>query len=327
MIRWLTNGDVDFHEQPVTMFSNGELRATPTGNVEDEPGSRKLHRILQDELRVKEKKGTIAELHEKLRSLGIPTDSSIPNIKVLDEKSDTEGKKQHIQFESEPGIWIDATLYLPASAGRKPAVLMVSVHEDIDGMPPATIAEEIIKLGHIVLEIEPRTSRTENNKGNYTGDWISDTQANLIGRNLPAMRAHDILRGVDLLCARENVDPQSIRGTARGVAGIWLLLAAAADSRLKGIWLDKTPYSLRSALDRSMTADLLDAVIPNFILSWDLVDLVKAIGTHQVFWTDPTDWMHGVVALGTPYRYRYVLGDITDEANEQEETLIRKFLK
>ena len=65
-----------------------------------------------------------------------------------------------------------------------------------------------------------------------------------IGRNLPAMRAHDILRGVDLLAAREDVDPASIRAVARGVKGIWLLLAAAVDSRIERVWLDRTPYSL-----------------------------------------------------------------------------------
>src|SRR2546430_5766573 len=37
-----------------------------------------------------------------------------------------------------------------------------------------------------------------------------------IGRNLPAMRAHDILRGVDLLAARSDEDAASIRAAARG---------------------------------------------------------------------------------------------------------------
>src|SRR2546430_15742029 len=43
------------------------------------------------------------------------------------------------------------------------------------------------------------------------GNWMANTRADHIGRNLPAMRAHDILRGVDLLAARSDVDR---RGTA-----------------------------------------------------------------------------------------------------------------
>jgi cephalosporin-C deacetylase-like acetyl esterase len=322
MIRWLKNGDGDSREQPVTMFSNNELQVTPTGHVDDEPGSRKLYQILRDELRANIRKGSIAELRQELTSLGIPADGLAPKIKVLDEESNAGGKRQRIQFESEPGIWLEATLYLPSGSGRRPAVLLVRQYD-----APRNMAKEMMDLGRVVLEMEPRTSRIKNNKGNYTGDWIGAMQANLIGKNLPAMRAHDILRGIDLLCAREDVDRDSIRGAARGVAGIWLLLAAAADPRLKRVWLDATPTSLRSALDYSMTTDLWDAVIPSFVLNWDLDDLVKAMGTRDVLWTDPANWMGGRLALGPRYRYRYVLGDITDDSNEQEKTLIREFLK
>jgi hypothetical protein len=140
------------------------------------------------------------------------------------------------------------------------------------------------------------------------------------------MRAHDILRGVDLLRSRADVDPSSIRGAARGVPGIWLLLAAAADPRISGIWLDRTPYSLEAALESSMAADLWDAVIPNFVLHWDLHDLVTAMGDRHVLWTDPTNWVHGVVALGSPYQYRYVNGDATDLMNVQDDAYIHELL-
>src|SRR5882724_4364192 len=38
MIRWLKNGQGDIHERPVKIHSNHELRVTPTGHVDDEPG-------------------------------------------------------------------------------------------------------------------------------------------------------------------------------------------------------------------------------------------------------------------------------------------------
>jgi hypothetical protein len=166
----------------------------------------------------------------------------------------------------------------------------------------------------------------KNDEGPFTGDWITNVQANLIGLDLPALRAHDILRGVDLLRSRSDVEPASIRGAARGVEGIWLLLAAAADPRISKIWLDRTPYGLRAALENSMTSDLWDAVVPNFVLHWDLNDLMKAMGERQVLWTDPTNWMRRVVALGPPYQYRYVLGDTTDLANAQDDEYIRELL-
>jgi hypothetical protein len=142
-------------------------------------------------------------------------------------------------------------------------------------MPVARMAEKMAGMGQVVLEMEPRKSLMANNQGPFTGDWAANFQANLIGLNLPAWRAHDILRGVDLLRARSDVDPGAIRGSARGVEGIWLLLATAADPRIGSIWLDRTPYGMRAALENSMGADLWDAVIPGFVLHWDLNDLVR----------------------------------------------------
>ena len=326
MIRWLKDGKGNFHEQPVKMYTNDDLRVTPTGHVEDEPDSRKLFQVLLDDLRADEKKGTPAELRKYLEGLRIATDGTAPSVRSPNEVRSATVTEQHIQFESEPGIWLDATLYLPSLPGRKPAVVLVRGDEHGDGMPLSAIAEQMAKLGRVVLEMKPRNSLLKNTEGPYTGDWITDLQANLIGRNLPAMRAHDILRGVDLLRAHNDVDPGSICGVARGVAGTWLLLAAAADSRLGKIWLDKAPYSLRSSLENPMTFDLWDAVIPGFILHWDLQDLAKVMATRQVLWTDPTNWMGKVVALGPPYQYRYVPGDLTDEINAQDDAFIAEFL-
>jgi len=146
-------------------------------------------------------------------------------------------------------------------------------------------------------------------------------------RNLPAMRAHDIIRGVDLLTARSDVRAAPVRAAARGVKGIWVLLAAAADTRVGKVWLDKTPHSLRAALERPMNTDLFDAVIPGFTLHWDLEDLVKAMGSRPVLWTDPVNWMRKVAPLGPPYRYRYVLGDTTDLAGEQDAAFLEEFLR
>src|SRR5262249_30815805 len=152
------------------------------------------------------------------------------------------------QFESEPGITIRGKLYLPGSRGRKPAVVLLN-----DKMSSywirstASLGEAISRQDRIVLELDPRDSPGEGDRP-YVGNWLTNARAGQIGRNLPAMRAHDILRAVDLLAARPDVDAGSIRAAARGVKGIWLLLAAAADTRIAKIWLDRTPHSLRAAL-------------------------------------------------------------------------------
>jgi len=327
MIRWLKSGQGDAHEQPVKMYSNSELRVTRTGNVEDEPGSRKLYQILAADLRAQEHEGSLPELKAELRALKIPSDGAAPEVKFLEQTNGADFEQQHIQFLSEPGIWLNATLYLPPGAGRKPAVLMVNGPDQWGMMSTSALAAEMAKQGRVVLFMQPRTSLLKDQAGPFTGDWTANLQANMIGHNLPALRAYDILRGVDLLSARADVDAHAIRAAARGVDGIWLLLATATDARIQKIWIDRTPYSLRAALNNTMTADLWDAVIPGFVLSWDLNDLVKAIAPRQVMWTDPTNWMRRLVPEGPRFEYRYVLGDTTDLASAQDEAYIRQLLE
>jgi hypothetical protein len=105
------------------------------------------------------------------------------------------------------------------------------------------------------------------------------------------------------------------------------LLAAAADPRIGKVWLDKTPYSLRSALEGPMNTGLFEAVIPGFALRWDLEDLVKPMGNRSVLWTDPTNWMGRVVAAGPSYRYRFVLGDVTERSHEQDDAYLAELMR
>ena len=327
MIRWLRQGSGDFHEQPVKIYTSHELLVTKTGHVDDEPGSRKLYQLISDEFRARKQQGTIGGLMAELRALGVPSDAAAPVVSISSESKGRDWTRQEVQFESEPGIEIRGTLYIPNSAGKKRAVLLVADKMSSYWIPStAGLAERITRAGHVVLELETRDSPGEGERP-FVGNWLTNARAGQIGRNLPAMRAHDILRGIDLLAAHGDVDPASIRAAARGVKGIWLLLAAAVDARIVKIWLDRTPYSLRAALEHPMNTDLFDAVIPGFALHWDLDDLAKAMEHRPVLWTDPTNWMGRPVPLGPGFRYRYVLGDDTDLHDEQDNAYIRELLQ
>jgi cephalosporin-C deacetylase-like acetyl esterase len=318
MIRWLKDGHGDFHEQPVHLYPNHELLVTATGHVEDEPGSRKLNELILDDFRAKQRQGAGQDLLAELRRLNIPSDGA---------PTKASANERRITFESEPGIEISGTLHIPKTSGRKPAVLIVADKTSSYWIPTtSSLAERIAKTGRVVLELEPRDAPGEGDRP-YVGNWQTNARADQIGRNLPAMRAHDILRGIDLLAARYDVDPTSIRAVARGVKGVWLLLAAAVDPRIAGIWLDRTPYSLRAALRNSMNTALFDAVIPGFALHWDLDDLTKAMSDRRVLWTDPANWMGQPVPLGAPFEYRYILGDATDLHDEQDNRFIDELIR
>ena len=114
------------------------------------------------------------------------------------------------------------------------------------------------------------------------------------------MRAHDILNGFQILKAMAEVDPANIRAEASGIAGIWLLMAAALEPGISHIDIDRTPYSFARAFENPLTRDLHSAVIRGFSLQWELSDLVDS---SRVTWSNPLDWLGHVVPIPGKYTY------------------------
>jgi hypothetical protein len=136
-----------------------------------------------------------------------------------------------------------------------------------------------------------------------SGNWLNNTRAWLTGRNLPATHAAEINAAIAELARRPDVDTTRITARASGVAGIALMMAMAVNPQIASVFLDRTPHSLRAALDAPIHTNLHDAVIPGFALKWDLADLRDLSRPRPVVWRDPTDWMGNVVALDGSYTY------------------------
>ncbi len=283
MIRWLKDGHGDFHEEHSQKLPEFQLFATEAGQV----GGRDIYEVIGEEFRRKQSTGTEEQMLAEIRKWAQVEGQRPPTVRVLSETAALDFKSQRLAVEVEPGLEISALLATPLARGRKPAVLVVNGDE--------ATALKLARRGVVALCLEPRSDHSTKQAGrSLAGDWVTDTRAWLIGRNLPGMRAADIIRGVDLLAARPDVNAAAISASARDVAGVWLLMAAALDPRIGRIWLNRTPYSLRAALDSPVNRNLHDALIPGFALKWDLADLRRALGTRPLVWTDPTDWM-GVI--------------------------------
>ena len=291
MIRWLKDGRGNFREEPVEMAPDFDLLATETGQVE----GRQIYQVILDRFRQRMSQGSTEPLLAEVRKWSGDRAGRPPVVHVLSDAPGEVFRTQQLALEVEPGLEISGTLYAPIAPGRKSAILLV----DLD----TPLAERLAAHGAVVLNLQPRGVPAPS-----TGEDQAATKQNIrawvIGKNLAGMRAGDIERGVDVLLAQADVDAGSVRAAARNVSGVWLLMAASIDARIGKIWLDRTPYSLRAALEVPIARDLHDAVIPGFALHWDLEDLVKAMAPRPVLWTDPTDWMRKVVPHLAGFLYR-----------------------
>lgn len=296
-------------DRPVKLYTNRELRVTRSGNVEEIAGGRKIWEVIAEEYRTRRSPKRAAELKAELRRMGLGKRGAAPEIRVVGESRGAGFRVQEIRFESEPGIELAAKLYLPEGAGRRPGVVVVEekrLRVPLYVQPSqstAAVAEGLVKAGAVVLELESRDSPGAYEGRPFLGNWVTNERADLIGRNLPVMRAQDIGRGVDLLAGRAEVDPARIRGYARGVKGFWMLLAGALDERLGRMWLDRMPVSWEAALTAPLAGFLFDGMIPGFGRHWELRDFVAE---ERVLRTDPANWMNQVVEAGAAARYRYV---------------------
>jgi dienelactone hydrolase len=304
MIRWLKDGHGDAREEPVEMALEHDLLATASGQVTPELGGREIYEVIRERFEKRRDSGAvnIKDLLDEMRRLMRPVEERPVDSRVTEETRTTDWISQKMFLETEPGVELHATLLVPRGEGRKPGVLVV----ETDAATPSKLATEAVRQGAVVLALAPRGLPRSDDRRPFGGDYAANTRAFLVGRNLPGMRAYDIRRGIDLLASRPEVDAGSLRAVARGEAGVWLLMAAAADPRIQHIWLDRTPYSLRAALDEPLNRNLHMAVIPGFCLKWDVADLVAAMEGRRVLWTDPTNWMHTVVPLKGNFRYRYL---------------------
>ena len=187
----------------------------------------------------------------------------------------------------------------PAAPGTGKQSAEILVQDNLVAGPDAT---KLLADGHVVALVALSGLNTDPERPR-SGNWMNNTRAWLVGRNLPATHAAEINAAVAELARRVDVDPSRITARASGVAGVALLMAAAVNPQIASVSLDRTPHSVRAALDAPIHTNLHDAVIPGFALKWDLADLRGLVQPRSVAWRDPTDWMGNVVALDGGYTY------------------------
>ena len=264
MIKWLRDGRGDAREQPVALLPDHELLVTPKGQVD----GRELYQIIAETPR---QKGSSTELTRFVRDLVAANPPLVRNVAIL---------------PMQPG------------AVRRPATVIVQ-----ENLTPGKDADTLLADGHVVILVAP-SGQEQDPERPRIGNWMNNTRAWLVGRNLPAMHAAEINAAVSEAIRRPDVDASRISARASGVAGVALLIAAAVNEQIASVSLERTPHSVRAAVEAPVHTNLHDAVIPGFALKWDLLDLRDLIRPRSVVWSDPTDWMGNVVALGGDFNYR-----------------------
>src|SRR5499426_1898104 len=182
MIRWLKEGKGDWREQTVKLYPDHELLVTRSGQVADEPQSRDLYQRILEEYRNRKTQGSAQELMAEIRKLMPANEGKPPAIKTGAVSADELVITERIAIETEPGLEVSGTFYIPRSPGRKGAVLVVGAGGT------ASLAMGFAKAGRIALELKPRGPATNRDALRpLVGEWI--TNARVVDRAQPARDA------------------------------------------------------------------------------------------------------------------------------------------
>ncbi len=307
--RWLKGVENQEPEPEVVMATEEELFCTESGQVTVSLGGETVFSLNQkraEHLRPKGRPFATEELRNRVRSLTAyeaPKNALV--VKPYGEITRAGYRIEKLVYESEPGIHIPALLFVPeGGSARKPAMIYIHGRGKSAAAAAGGEIEQFVKAGLIVLAIDVRglgETRSRNTEGNddfpvYFGDFESAMTALHIGRPLVGMRMKDVLRGVDLLAARPDVERTKIYGFGKDAGAIPLLHAAALDTRINKIALEGMLVSYQTIIQQRIHRQIFEQVIPGVLRSYDLPDVIASLAPRQV-------WIvNGVNALGQQMR-------------------------
>ncbi|MCF8453910.1 MAG: acetylxylan esterase [Pedobacter sp.] len=145
---------------------------------------------------------------------------------------------KNIAFQTRPGVYATANLYIPDGKGPFPAVITMPGHwrkAKFDPEGPQQLGHSLALDGYVCLSIDPWGSgerTTVHGAFDYHGTSLGASLLN-VGESLAGFQISDNIRGVDLLSSLPYVDPKNIGATGASGGGNQTMWLAAMDERVK----------------------------------------------------------------------------------------------
>jgi hypothetical protein len=285
-----------------------DLTVTPSGQISTSLNSRTVESLNRERPlgRPGARSGIVAGIRQTAAIVAQPGPSPIVTI-TRDEQR--EGYRiQTLSVQSEPGIDLNMIQAIPDGPGQKPAIVMM---DEIPSERTAAGADfpRLAKSGHIVVILQSRGTPIDAQNGQSTqfalGPYMGvNLRAIIVGKTLVGMRTDDVIRVLNWLSSRADVDRTSITLYGKGGLGMVALHAAAVDTRITRVTAESTLVSYRTALDAPLHRNLSEITIPGVLQHYDVSDLLQAISPREVTLLNPAD------AIGQPMRLDQVRGSL-----------------
>jgi dienelactone hydrolase len=207
------------------------------------------HEALDDRLEKYEGLKTEQQIHvyqQQMRrfflsQLDLPERSPL-NAQIVDRKEFEGYRREKILYESQPGLYVPAILYLPQTAPPYPGVLILCGHDDIGKAAYQEVGISLAQNGIASLCPDPigqgerKLILNKNGKPVYgatTEHLIAGIAPILLGRGISTYMIWDGIRAIDYLVSRPEIDPSRIGCTGNSGGGNRTSYLMALDDRIK----------------------------------------------------------------------------------------------
>src|SRR5207245_622269 len=126
-----------------------------------------------------------------------------------------------------------------------------------------------------------------NSQRNYRG-FAQDAEVGLFyealraGKTLVGLRTRDVLRAVDYLETRAEVDRNRIAAAGHGMGGLLVLYAAALDDRIHSAVVTSTLISYSAILESELYTHRFSAFAPNVLRDFELPEVAALVAPRRL---------------------------------------------
>jgi len=299
--RWLAKADPGNEEAEFDTSPPDSLNCTRTAEVLTSLGGRSLVQINSDRARalaasslLRQTSADPAALRQRVREqlhglLGLPSEREPLRPQVLSVSTGQSLTIEEFEFRSEPQIRVPGWLIKPLEAKLPlPTLLYVSEDGKDSILDEPREMDGIVRHGYAFCVIDlrglgvtaPRFPLAGPLFYGYEDPDIKDAYAwasLVLGKPVLGQRVWDLLRCLDYLETRADVDRGRVYLLGVEGGGLATLLAAALDDRPRSILLYRTLANLRSVIESQDYSLRLPWFVVGFLQQFDLPDLVGAL--------------------------------------------------
>lgn len=293
MRRWLQGRDEPVDERTMTLSTDAELRCTKSGQVlADGRGPNVIDLDVARERSLRDRRAKLWTTPEKAlaevrRLAAIASEIAGPEVEEV--ASESSGpQKLVLRRTGQPPV--PALLHRPRPVTRGPVVVWVSSRGK---SAHAEATARLVEAGKSVLALdvrgigETRTDKGRRFKTASGSDVAAALLAQHLGRPLLGERVEDVLAAVEWLAREPRVE--SIEVVGYGHMGPVALHAAALDTRIQKLTIQRSIRSWAEVVAHEVPRDQWQNVVPFALEAYDLPDLVRAIRPREVVIEQPVD--------------------------------------